>query len=147
MHRRFKTIPAASLALLLAAGTAAIAQQNSSTQSIADVDQIPGNVTIIQQNGNTNTATIEQQAILGASYANAASIQQNGTGGSASVSQQGQQNAAGILQNGIGDKAAVQQNGSNLGVQINQYSNGLSATVTQFGTGTPNGPPISIKQF
>ncbi len=146
MHPRLKTIPAAGLALLLAAAGPAFAQTDSVTQSTANVDQIPGNIATIQQNGASNSASVEQQAILGASYANATLIQQNSTGGSASVVQQGQQNAAGIMQGGAGDKATVQQNGSNLGVQINQYSNNLSISVQQFGTGTPNGAPITIKQ-
>jgi curlin associated repeat protein len=110
------------------------------------VDQIPGNIATIQQNGNTNTANVEQQAILGA-YANAASIQQNGVGDDARVSQKGSQNAAGIAQYGSNETAAVGQNGTNLGVQINQYGNGGSIGVTQFGTGAAGAPPITIKQF
>ena len=52
-------------------------------QSAADADQIPGNIAIVNQTGSANTASAEQQAILGAAYANAAQIQQNGSGGSA----------------------------------------------------------------
>ncbi len=113
----------------------------------ANVDQVPGNIAVIQQYGNSNTAGIEQQAILGATYANEAVIQQHGTGGTASVTQQGQQNAAGIAQYGTNDKASATQNGTNLGVQINQYGIGASIAVTQFGTGTPGVAPLTIKQF
>lgn len=118
------------------------------TMGPANVDQIPGNISIIQQQNNGNTASIEQRAIMGAAYANEAVIQQYGTGGSASVTQQqGQQNAAGIAQYGASEKASVTQNGSNLGVQIMQYSNGASIAVTQFGPGAPGAAPITIKQF
>jgi Curlin associated repeat len=110
------------------------------------VDQIPGNIAMIRQNGASSTANIEQQAILG-SYANAASIRQNGDGDNASVSQKGSQNAAGIAQYGSNDTAAVGQNGTDLGVQIKQYGNGSSIGVTQFGTGAAGAPPITIKQF
>jgi minor curlin subunit len=150
MHTKLMAILAALVPFLAAASAASAQQQDSVTQSTADVDQIPGNISIIRQNGNTNTATIEQQAILGASYANAASIQQNGAGSIASITQKsGSQLAAGIAQFGNNETATItQQGGTNLGVQINQYSNGASVGVTQFGgTGTPNGPPISIKQF
>ena len=76
------------------------------TMGPANVDQIPGNIAIIQQQNNRNTASIEQQAILGAAYANEAVIKQYGIGGSASVTQtQGQQNAAGIAQYGNNEKA------------------------------------------
>ena len=112
----------------------------------ASVDQIPGSIATIQQNGNSNTANVEQQAILGA-YANAASIQQNGVGDAAGVTQKGSQNAAGVAQYGSNETAAVEQNGTNLGVQINQYGNGSSIGVTQFGTGAAGAPPITIKQF
>ena len=133
---------------LLAAAPAFAQQQDSVTQS-TEVDQIPGNFSIIQQTGNNNTAGVEQQAILGANHANAASIQQNGSGNTATVTQKnGSQFAAGIAQYGNNETATVtQQNGSNLGVQINQYNNGASVGVTQFGTGTPGAPPITIKQF
>jgi hypothetical protein len=121
---------------------------DTTTTGPANVDQIPGNIAVIQQQNNGNTASIEQQAILGATYANEAVIQQYGTGGIASVTQQqGQQNAAGIAQYGIGDKASATQNGTNLGVQITQYSNGASIAVTQFGAGAPGAAPVTIKQY
>jgi hypothetical protein len=125
----------------------AAAADDTMTTGPANVDQIPGNIAVIQQQGNGNTANIEQQAILGAAYANEAVIQQYGIGGSAGVLQQGQQNAAGIAQYGTGDKASTTQNGTNLGVQIIQYSNGASIAVTQFGTGAPGAAPVTIKQF
>ena len=118
------------------------------TMGSANVDQIPGNIAVIQQQNNRNTASIEQQAILGAAYANEAVIKQYGIGGSASVTQtQGQQNAAGIAQYGNNEKASVTQNGTNLGVQINQYTNGASIAVTQSGTSAPGAAPVTIKQF
>lgn len=136
------------LGLALSAAPA-FAQQDSVMQSAAGVDQIPGNISTIRQNGDTNTASVEQQAILGAGYANSASIQQNGSGGNASITQKnGSQFGAGIAQYGNNETATVtQQNGTNLGVQINQYNNGASVGVTQFGAGVPNGAPITIKQF
>ena len=135
--------------LALFAAAPAFAQQDGVTQSTADVDQIPGNTSTIHQNGNNNAAGVEQQAILGANYANAAAIQQNGSGNTASITQKnGSQFAAGVAQYGNNETATVtQQNGSNLGVQINQYNSGASVGVTQFGTGTPGAPPITIKQF
>ena len=102
------------------------------TLGSANVDQIPGNIAVIQQQNNRNTASVEQQTILGAAYANVAVIQRYGLGGSASVTQQGQQNAAGIAQYGNGEKATVTQNG---------------ITVIQSGTSAPGAPPITIKQF
>jgi hypothetical protein len=144
---RFNKYSAAISALILAIGAPALAHADGMMQSSADVDQIPGNIAIIRQSGVSDTAIIEQHAILGATYANAASIQQNGTSGSATVSQQGQQNAIGIAQYGIGDKVTATQNGTNLGVQINQYSSNSSIGVTQYGTNTQNVSPVTIKQY
>jgi hypothetical protein len=139
----------AVLGLLIAGTMPAVAQEDTVAQSTAEVDQIPGNIAIVRQSGGANSAVVEQQAILGAAYANAASIQQSGSSGSASITQKnGSQLAAGIAQYGTNETATVtQQNGTNLGVQINQYSNGASIGVAQSGMGTPNGPPIVIKQF
>jgi hypothetical protein len=116
------------------------------TCGTAQVDQIPGNISTIRQSGNSNTASVEQQAILGA-YANAASIQQNGTGDNASLTQKGSQNAVGLAQNGNNQTASIGQNGTNLGLQINQYGNGTSIGVTQFGTGSPSAAPVTINTF
>lgn len=149
LHGLKLTIGILGIGLLIAACMPAFAEEDSIVQSTAGVDQIPGNLAIIRQNGNANTASVEQEAILGAAYANAASIQQNGAGGNAGITQRnGSQLAAGIAQYGNNDTAVItQQNGTNLGVQINQYSNGASISVTQSGVGTPNGAPIVIKQF
>ena len=150
MHPGLKlTVGLAGLALLFPGNSPALAQEDRVTQSPAEADQIPGNIAIVKQSGSANSALVEQQAILGAGYANAASIQQFGSDGSASITQKnGSQLAAGIAQYGTNETATVtQQNGANLGVQINQYSNGASIGVTQSGTGTPNGPPIVIRQF
>jgi hypothetical protein len=128
-------------------GPGAPAFADDVTQSTADVDQIAGNLVTIQQNGNRNAASVEQQAILGATHANAVSIQQYANDGFATVTQQGERNAAGIAQYANGDKAEVEQHGVNLGVQINQYTPNASISIKQFGTGTLNGQPITIKQF
>ena len=137
------------LGLLVARTAPTFAQEDSVMRSTAEVDQIPGNIAIVKQSGSANTAIAEQEAILGAGYANAASILQYGAGGNASITQKnGSQLAAGIAQYGANETATVtQQNGTNLGVQIFQYSNGASIGVTQSGAGAPNGPPIVIKQF
>ena len=112
----------------------------------AIVDQISGNVSIIQQDGYSSRASVEQQAILGG-YANAASIQQSGSFNSASISQSGSQNAAAIAQSGNNDSASVGQNGTNLGVQVSQFGNNSTIGVTQFGNGTPGAQPITIRVF
>ena len=63
---------------LLIAGTAPAFAQQSVTYPTVDVQQIPGNISSIGQTGSANAASVEQQAILGAAYANSAQIQQNG---------------------------------------------------------------------
>src|SRR5208337_688589 len=98
---------------------------------------ISGNMSTIHQSGSFNSASVEQQAILGA-YANVTSIQQNGVHDSATVTQTGSQNGVvGIAQNGSHETATVGQNGANLSVQINQSGTGSSIGVTQYGTGMP----------
>ena len=64
---------------LLIAGTAPAFAQQSVTYPTVDMQQIPGNISSIGQTGSANAASVEQQAILGAAYANSAQIQQNGT--------------------------------------------------------------------
>ena len=104
----------------------------SASQSQANVDQISGNVSTIYQNGSANTASVEQQAILGG-YANVSSIKQTGDHDSASVTQSGSHDSVSIAQHGYGDTATVQQNGSNLTAQVTQWSSGSSVGITQSG--------------
>jgi hypothetical protein len=110
-----------------------------------NVDQIPGDTLVLQQSGSANSATIEQQAILGATYSNAISIQQSGANSSVNMVQQGQQNGAAIVQSGNSDQINAWQNGTDLGLQISQYGNNSSIGVKQFGTG--GGVTVSVKQF
>jgi hypothetical protein len=109
------------------------------------VDQIPGDTLVLQQSGSANSATIEQQAILGASHTNSVSIQQSGMNSCIDILQQGQQNNAAIIQSGNDDKIIASQNGAGLGLQISQYGNNSSVGATQFGTG--GGIVISVRQF
>ena len=104
-----------------------------------------GNFAAITQNGNSNTASVEQQAILGA-YAlgtNVTSISQSGSSNKASVNQAGSQDAVGIVQNGTDLTATVIQHGSNDGAQIAQSGYGASVTVQQYG----NGGGVTVKQL
>lgn len=94
----------------------------------------PGNVSVIQQNGSFGSASVEQQAILGA-YANVTVVQQDGLSDSANVTQTGSQNGTSVAQHGDNETATVQQNGTNLNIQINQYGNGGVVGVTQTGSG------------
>ncbi len=133
--------------ICVAALSGAASAQDIVLKGSANVDQIPGNIAIIQQQSGNNNASIEQKAILGATFANEAIIAQSGAGDSASVKQRGQDNAAQIAQTSNNETATVKQYGWNLGVQIIQSVPGSTVTVTQYGTSTPGAPPITVKQF
>lgn len=111
---------------------------------------VSGNISAIEQNGSFGSASVEQQAILGAP-ANVTSIQQNGIHDSAVVTQTGGQNATGITQTGNynsltlnqlgGASAFVTQTGNSLGLNINQGQNTFIG-VSQSGSGA--GVPVTI---
>ena len=112
----------------------------------------PGNSMVLTQKGQSNSASVEQQAILGA-YANSATILQSGSGNIFGLTQTGGQNAAGISQSGSnnsatlsqpgGASASISQSGNNLGVSVTQGQN-TTIGVAQFGTGAAGAPPVSI---
>jgi len=104
-----------------------------------------GNFAAITQNGSSNAASVEQQAIMGtyALGANVTSISQSGSSNKASVNQAGSQDAIGIVQNGTDLTATVVQHGSNDSAQIPQSGYGASVTVQQYG----NGGGVTVKQL
>lgn len=114
-----------------------------------------GNAMILTQQGQSNTASVEQQAILGA-YANSANLSQSGNSNFLGLSQTGGGNAAGITQSGNnnslslsqpgGASASVSQTGNNLGLNITQGPNS-SIGVTQYGNGTAGAAPYTINTF
>lgn len=132
----------------------------------ADIEQIgrnddghtPTDKSVIRQSGNGNTASIEQQAILGSHVGSFAEISQHGSNNKAGIDQSGKNDAALIVQYGDHNAAtinqpgnnaasAVVQTGNNLGVQIDQSGHGGGIGVTQFGVGAPGAPPITIRQY
>jgi Curlin associated repeat len=94
---------------------------------------MPGNISTIQQSGNANWASVEQQAILGGTYPNITSIDQKCDYDSAKVTQTGEHNQVKITQHGNHDTAIVSQNGINLNAQINQFGNYGTTVVNQYG--------------
>ncbi|WP_169309537.1 hypothetical protein [Rhodomicrobium vannielii] len=155
MQQRLRLRGVVAAALLLSSASPLLADEYDAilgaTTVVAAVPQGPGNVSVIGQRGTSNTASVEQQAILGRS-ANVASIGQAGSSNGVTLTQTGGGNNAAVGQVGDGNSttlsqpgnatAAVAQVGTNLGVNINQSANS-SIGVVQFGAGIP-GTAITI---
>ena len=102
-----------------------------------------GNTFSLTQQGGSNSASAEQQAIAG-KYANSATLSQSGTGNVIGLAQTGGQNTTGITQTGNynsltlsqpgGASASVTQTGSNLNLNLTQGQN-TSIGILQYGGG------------
>ena len=121
----------AGLACIATLSGLSIPSFGDSVSQSANVDQINGNVSTIYQKGSANTASVEQQAILGG-YANVSKIVQTGDHDTANVTQSGSNDKVSIAQHGANDTATVVQDGNGLAAHVVQWGNG-SVNVTQSG--------------
>lgn len=115
----------------------------------ADIEQIVGNVSVILQTGQGNTASVEQSAVAhgyhGLDLPNRASIIQDGTDHRAEVRQNGSDNEAAISQFGTANRAEIGQFGTHLGAAVEQMGNNRSVEINQYGQGS--GRPVTVRQY
>lgn len=120
-------------------------------QDAADIAQIEsalGGVASVAQQGNRNSATIDQRAVASGmvDLQNNASITQSGNDNSALIGQEGSGNSAAIAQDGSHNQGVILQQHSGANAELQQSGNGLSIKIEQFGTGIPGSAPIQVYQ-
>lgn len=115
------------------------------TQYVKSIDysSYKGNVSIIQQNGNDNQASVVQSRSADYQFANFAHIYQLGDNNQASISQSNGSNIGIIVQVGNEHNAAITQKGNKFQAEINQFGFGSDITLSQSGSGLRS---ISIEQ-
>lgn len=127
-----------------------------------DYLQHPGNVSIIQQQGNNNQAHVVQSRSQRYQYANWAHIHQEGNENQASIKQSGGNNIGLIWQKGdnhtatieqqgnsnsVSFEASINQTGYNSNISISQSGSGLRGVSVQQQTYSGNPPPVTIRTY
>jgi minor curlin subunit len=142
-----KTGAAMTASLLLCALTS----ERTFAQEAADIAQIEGTlggIASVTQQGNGNSAAINQRAVASGmlDMQNNALITQFGDENSAQISQEGSGNSAAITQEGSHNQGVILQQHFGGNAELQQSGNGLSIKIEQFGAGMPGGAPIQIIQ-
>ena len=113
-------------------------QQTSEVQ--LQLPEIPGNIALTTQVGNSNTARIQQ----GPDSPNLAAIYQYGHGNDANIIQDGNHNIGVVIQHGSELQANLHQQGHEFGAEINQVGIRGQVNLSQSGSGYRS---ISIDQI
>lgn len=151
---RFSKTGAAVLAALILAGSGAAQTESDGlggdldlTPSLEDTQLFasllsghsgPSKVSVVNQQGSGNSASITQTGTGGTAIA---VIAQSGADNVVDLTQCNCGNFAGVLQNGTGNLSEISQSGSGNVILHQQYGDGLSLSVAQYG-----GAQISITQ-
>jgi minor curlin subunit len=110
-----------------------------------DTSTLQGNVTIIEQRGNNNQASITQSRSANYQFANFSKIYQRGNNNLANIMQFNGNNVGVIWQIGNNHSASIYQEGNSLLFQADIYQLGASGdvTISQSGSGLRG---ISVQQ-
>lgn len=102
-----------------------------------DTSTLQGNVTIIEQRGNNNQASITQSRSASYQFANFSKIYQRGNNNLATITQFNGNNVGVIWQVGNNHSASIYQEGNNLAFRADIYQLGFSGdvTISQSGSG------------
>jgi minor curlin subunit len=145
---RFPKARTAALSAVLPLIAAVSAPAAAQTADIPQIDDVPGGVSSVLQNGDGNDATVKQLAVQSgfAPAQNSALITQSGDGNSAEIGQEGSANTALIAQNGNGNAGVILQNNAGNAAELQQHGNGLSIKIEQFGAAIPGSAPLIVTQ-
>lgn len=117
------------------------------SQYIAHIDttSFQGNVSIIQQQGNDNQASVLQSRSVNYQLANFSKINQRGNNNQATIQQYSGNNIGVIWQQGDNHTANISQQGNNFSLRADIYQLGFSGdvTISQSGSGLRS---VSVQQ-
>lgn len=107
-------------------------------KSIIDFNKIAGNTSVIEQVGDNNSGSIRQLRAAGYTVGNVAYIYQDGNSNSANIDQQGGHNLGIISQEGNDHSATISQTGNNIQIKadISQIGFNSNISLSQSGSGS-----------
>lgn len=110
-----------------------------------DISALQGNISIIEQQGNNNSASISQSRSASYQLANFSHVYQRGNNNQANIVQNNGNNVGVVWQVGNDHTANIHQKGNNLSFKADIYQLGFSGdvTISQSGSGLRG---VSVQQ-